>query len=168
MGRIRRRSGHGALQRARHRAGGHPQGGPGAEHLHLLHRFRPQDDGRYPGSISSKTMCAISTRYPSPATTSPKPAPTPSASWPSPWPTGSPTWSTTCPAACRLDSFGPNLSFFFSNGMDPEYTVIGRVARRIWSVALREKYGASVAQPDAQVPHPDLRPQPAQPGHSVQ
>jgi len=42
-----------------------------------------------------------------------------------------------------LDSFAPNLSFFFSNGMDPEYTVIGRVARRIWSVALREKYGAS-------------------------
>ena len=42
-----------------------------------------------------------------------------------------------------LDKFGPNLSFFFSNGMDPEYTVIGRVARRIWSVALREKYGAS-------------------------
>jgi isobutyryl-CoA mutase len=39
-----------------------------------------------------------------------------------------------------IDSFGPNLSFFFSNGMDPEYTVIGRVARRIWSIALREKY----------------------------
>ena len=42
-----------------------------------------------------------------------------------------------------LDHFGPNLSFFFSNGMDPEYTVIGRVARRIWSIAMREKYGAS-------------------------
>jgi methylmalonyl-CoA mutase len=42
-----------------------------------------------------------------------------------------------------LDSFCPNLSFFFSNGMDPEYTVIGRVARRIWAVALKEKYGAS-------------------------
>jgi len=42
-----------------------------------------------------------------------------------------------------LDSFGPNLSFFFSNGMEPEYTVIGRVARRIWAVAMREKYGAS-------------------------
>ncbi len=42
-----------------------------------------------------------------------------------------------------VDQFGPNLSFFFSNGMDPEYTVIGRVARRIWSVALREKYGAA-------------------------
>jgi methylmalonyl-CoA mutase len=42
-----------------------------------------------------------------------------------------------------LDSFAPNLSFFFSNGMDPEYTVIGRVARRIWSIAMREKYGGS-------------------------
>ena len=41
-----------------------------------------------------------------------------------------------------VDQFGPNLSFFFSNGMDPEYTVIGRVARRIWAIALREKYGA--------------------------
>jgi methylmalonyl-CoA mutase len=37
----------------------------------------------------------------------------------------------------RVDDFAPNLSFFFSNGMDPEYTVIGRVARRIWAVALR-------------------------------
>lgn len=43
-----------------------------------------------------------------------------------------------------VDSFAPNLSFFFSNGMDPEYTVIGRVARRIWSVAMREKYNGSV------------------------
>jgi methylmalonyl-CoA mutase len=39
-----------------------------------------------------------------------------------------------------IDRFGPNLSFFFSNGMDPEYTVIGRVARRIWAVAMRDKY----------------------------
>ncbi|WDN90149.1 isobutyryl-CoA mutase [Desulfosarcina sp. BuS5] len=42
-----------------------------------------------------------------------------------------------------VDTFAPSLSYFFSNGMDPEYTVIGRVARRIWSIALREKYGAS-------------------------
>lgn len=42
-----------------------------------------------------------------------------------------------------IDDFAPNLSFFFSNGMDPEYTVIGRVARRIWAVALRERYGAN-------------------------
>ncbi|MEM8995087.1 MAG: methylmalonyl-CoA mutase family protein [Acidobacteriota bacterium] len=41
-----------------------------------------------------------------------------------------------------INAFAPNLSFFFSNGMDAEYTVIGRVARRIWSVALRDKYGA--------------------------
>ncbi|MCP4682503.1 MAG: methylmalonyl-CoA mutase family protein [Desulfobacterales bacterium] len=40
-----------------------------------------------------------------------------------------------------LDEFAPNLSFFFSNGMDPEYTVIGRVARRIWSIAMKEMYG---------------------------
>jgi methylmalonyl-CoA mutase len=43
-----------------------------------------------------------------------------------------------------LESFAPNLSFFFSNGMDPEYTVIGRVARRIWAVAMRHLYGGSV------------------------
>ncbi|MET9216576.1 MULTISPECIES: fused isobutyryl-CoA mutase/GTPase IcmF [unclassified Nocardia] len=41
-----------------------------------------------------------------------------------------------------IDDFAPNLSFFFSNGMDPEYTVIGRVARRIWAVAMRDRYGA--------------------------
>ncbi|WP_422861530.1 methylmalonyl-CoA mutase family protein [Flagellimonas sp. W118] len=41
-----------------------------------------------------------------------------------------------------IDKFGPNLSFFFSNGVDPEYAVIGRVARRIWAKALKEKYGA--------------------------
>ena len=43
----------------------------------------------------------------------------------------------------HIDDFAPNLSFFFSNGMDPEYTVIGRVARSIWSVALRDLYGAN-------------------------
>ncbi len=42
-----------------------------------------------------------------------------------------------------INKFGPNLSFFFSNGIDPEYAVIGRVARRIWSKAMKEKYGAN-------------------------
>ncbi len=42
-----------------------------------------------------------------------------------------------------INDFAPNLSFFFSNGMDPEYSVIGRVARRIWAVAMRDKYGAN-------------------------
>ena len=43
----------------------------------------------------------------------------------------------------KIDDFAPNLSFFFSNGMDPEYSVINRVARRIWSIALRDIYGAN-------------------------
>jgi isobutyryl-CoA mutase len=43
----------------------------------------------------------------------------------------------------NIDDFAPNLSFFFSNGMDAEYTVIGRVARRIWAVAMRDRYGAN-------------------------
>ncbi len=42
-----------------------------------------------------------------------------------------------------IDEFAPNLSFFFSNGMDAEYSVLGRVARRIWAVAMRERYGAN-------------------------
>src|SRR3974377_2257181 len=42
-----------------------------------------------------------------------------------------------------VDDFAPNLSFFFSNGMEPEYTVLGRVARRIWAVAMRDRYGAN-------------------------
>ena len=43
----------------------------------------------------------------------------------------------------KIDDFAPNLSFFFSNGLDAEYTVIGRVARRIWAIAMRDKYGAN-------------------------
>ena len=43
----------------------------------------------------------------------------------------------------HIDDFAPNLSFFFSNGMDPEYNVMGRVARRIWAVAMKERYGAN-------------------------
>ncbi|WML50479.1 methylmalonyl-CoA mutase family protein [Neobacillus sp. PS3-34] len=43
----------------------------------------------------------------------------------------------------KIDDFAPNLSFFFSNGLDPEYTVIGRVARRIWATVMRDKYSAN-------------------------
>jgi methylmalonyl-CoA mutase len=43
----------------------------------------------------------------------------------------------------KIDDFAPNLSFFFSNGLDPEYSVIGRVARRIWAIAMRDRYGAN-------------------------
>ncbi len=68
----------------------------------------------------------------------------------------------------HIDDFAPNLSFFFSNGMDPEYTVMGRVARRIWAVAMKERYGANERSPEAQVPLPDQRPQPARAGDPVQ
>ncbi len=43
----------------------------------------------------------------------------------------------------RVDDFAPNLSFFFSNGLDPEYSVLGRVARRIWATTMRDRYGAN-------------------------
>jgi len=43
----------------------------------------------------------------------------------------------------HVDEFAPNLSFFFSNGMDPEYSVIGRVARKIWAISMRDRYGAN-------------------------
>ena len=43
----------------------------------------------------------------------------------------------------RIDDFAPNLSFFFSSGMEPEYSVMGRVARRIWAAAMRFRYGAN-------------------------
>jgi methylmalonyl-CoA mutase N-terminal domain/subunit len=68
----------------------------------------------------------------------------------------------------HIDDFAPNLSFFFSNGMDPEYTVLGRVARRIWAVAMKRALRRQRAQPEAQVPHPDQWPQPARAGDPVQ
>ncbi len=68
----------------------------------------------------------------------------------------------------KIDDFAPNLSFFFSNGMDPEYAVIGRVARRIWARAMRDLYGAGPRSPDAEVPHPDVGPQPARARDPVQ
>ena len=51
-------------------------------------------------------------------------------------------WKAIWPGALIVDDFAPNLSFFLSAGMDPEYTVLGRVARRIWAVTMRDRYGA--------------------------
>mgnify|MGYP003693876273 CR=1 FL=1 len=56
----------------------------------------------------------------------------------------------------KIDDFAPNLSFFFSYGMDPEYAVLGRVARRIWAVAMQRPLRRQRAQPEAQVPLADL------------
>ena len=49
-------------------------------------------------------------------------------------------WSTDLSRGMHIDDFAPNLSFFFSNGLEAEYSVIGRVARRIWAIAIRDKY----------------------------
>ena len=86
-------------QRARHRAGRHPQRRPGAEHLHFLHRIRAAHDGRRAGSSSARTPCATSTRCRSPVITSPRRARTRSRSWRSRWRTASPSSSTTWRAA---------------------------------------------------------------------
>ena len=56
-----------------------------------------------------------------------------------------------------INKFGPNLSFFFSNGIDPEYAVIGRVARRIWSKALAKKYGANARAPNVEISYSNFR-----------
>ena len=87
--------------RARHGAGRHPEGGPGAEHLHLLDRVRAQADGRRAGVVRRAAASATSTRCRSRATTSPRPGRTRSRSSPSRSPTASPTASTTCRGACR-------------------------------------------------------------------
>ena len=72
-------------------------------------------------------------------------------------------------ARMNINDFGPNLSFFFSNGVDPEYAVIGRVARRIWARAMRDfKIRRRRALAEAEVPHPDLGPQPARAGDRLQ
>ena len=77
------------------------------------------------------------------ATTSPRPARTRSASSRSRCRNGFTFVEAYLARGMHIDDFAPNLSFFFSNGMDPEYTVLGRVARRIWAVAMRDRYGAN-------------------------
>ena len=59
----------------------------------------------------------------------------------------------------NIDDFAPNLSFFFSNGMDPEYSVIGRVARRIWAKAMKYKYKANPAFANVEISYSNQWPQ---------
>ena len=67
-----------------------------------------------------------------------------------------------------IDDFAPNLSFFFSNGMDAEYTVLGRVARCILAVAMRDRYGAGERLQKLKVPRADLGPVAARAGDGLQ
>ena len=56
-----------------------------------------------------------------------------------------------------INEFAPNLSFFFSNGIDPEYAVIGRVARRIWAKAMKNKYGANEQSTNVEISYSNFR-----------
>ena len=107
------------------------------------HGVRAAADGRHPGVVHRDTRSATTTPSRSAATTSPRRARTRSRSSRSRSRTASRYVEYYLARGMTIDDFAPNLSFFFSNGLDPEYTVIGRVARRIWAVAMRERYGAN-------------------------
>ena len=129
-------------ERAGHGAGRHPQGGPGAEHLHLLHRVLAADDGRHPGVVHPHKVrnfysVSISGYHIAEAGANPI------SQLAFTLANGFTYVEAYLARGMAIDDFAPNLSFFFSNGMDAEYTVIGRVARRIWAIAMREKYGAN-------------------------
>jgi methylmalonyl-CoA mutase len=132
----------GARQRARHGAGRHPQGRPGPEHLHLLDRVRPEDDGRHPGVLRpprrEELLLGVDLRL-----SHRRGRREPDLQLAFTLANGFTFVEAYLARGMHIDDFAPNLSFFFSNGMDPEYTVIGRVARRIWAVAMKEKYGAN-------------------------
>ena len=102
------------------------------------------------------------------AITSPKRAPIRSASSRSRCRTASRSSRRISRAAWTSTTSRRTCRFFFSNGMDPEYSVLGRVARRIWAVAMKRPLRRERAQPEAQVPLPDQRPQPARAGNRVQ
>ncbi len=128
---------------ARHGAGRHPQGRPGTEHLHLFNRIRPAADGRHPGRISSSAevrnfySVSISGYHIAEAGANPI------SQLAFTLANGFTFVEYYLSRGMRIDDFAPNLSFFFSNGMDPEYAVIGRVARRIWSRTIRDKYAGN-------------------------
>ncbi len=128
--RGRRDPGRGAANGPGHGAGRHPQGGPGPEHLHLLDRVRPADDGRHPGVVRRRSevrnfySVSISGYHIAEAGANPI------SQLAFTLANGFTYVEAYLARGMAVDDFAPNLSFFFSNGMDPEYTVLGRVARR--------------------------------------
>jgi methylmalonyl-CoA mutase len=131
-----------AGQRARHGAGRHPEGRPGPEHLHLQHRVQPEGDGRHRRVLRAPRRAqlllgVISGYHIAEAGANPISQLAFTLS------NGFTFVEAYLARGMHIDDFAPNLSFFFSNGMDPEYTVLGRVARRIWAVAMRDRYGAN-------------------------
>jgi len=107
---------------ARHSAGRHSQRGPGAKYVHFLDRVRPANDGRRPTVFFSTTRCAISTRFRSAATTS-RAGANPVTQLAFTLANGFTLLEYYKSRGMPVDAFAPNLSFFFSNGLDPEYAV---------------------------------------------
>ena len=116
----------------------------GTEHLHLLHRVRAEDDGRRRRNSSCTTTgCGTSTAVSISGYHIAEAGANPISQLAFTLSNGFTFVEAYLARGMHIDDFAPNLSFFFSNGMDPEYTVLGRVARRIWAVAMRDKYGAN-------------------------
>ncbi len=158
----------GAVARARHGAGRHPQGRPGAEHLHLLDRIRAAHDGRRAAVLQRERTCSnfysvsISGYHIAEAGANPVTQLAFTLA------NGFTIVEYYLARGMKIDDFAPNLSFFFSNGMDAEYAVIGRVARRIWARAMQRHLQGRPAQPDVEVPHPDVGPFAARARNPVQ
>ncbi len=121
----------------------------GQEHLHLLHRVRPQDDGRHPGVFRPRAGAQL-LRCPSPATTSPRPGPTRSRNWPLRLANGFTYVEAYLARGMHIDEFAPNLSFFQRHGR-----VLGDRpgGPRIWAGMKHVRCQRALAE--AQVPHPD-------------
>ena len=134
----------GAGERARHGAGRHPEGGPGPEHLHLLHRVQPEGDGRHRRVLRAPPGAQLLLGRASAATTSPRPARTRSASSRSRSSNGFTFVEAYLARGMHIDDFAPNLSLLLlATAWTRSTRCSGRVARRIWAVAMRDRYGAN-------------------------
>jgi isobutyryl-CoA mutase len=136
-----RRSANGRCQRARHGAGRHPEGGPGAEHLHLLHRVLAEGDGRHPGVLHrprrAQLLLGVDLRL---SHRRGRREPDQPARLHARQRLHLRRGLPRARHAHRRLRAQPVVLLQQRHG--PEYTVLGRVARRIWAVAMRERYGA--------------------------
>ena len=132
-----------ALGGARHGAGRHPQGGSGAEHLHLLDRVRAAPDGRHPAVLHRPRRCGTSTRCRSPAITSPRPGRTRSRSSRSRSRTASRSSSTTCRAGCTSTTSRRTCRSSSRTAWTPSTRCSAASRAGSGRKAIRDKYGGN-------------------------
>ena len=142
--RVPELAGKNLADRARNRAGGHSEGGPGSEYLYLLHRVCAAHDGGRPAilrrSQNSQNYYSVSISGYHIAEAGANPITQLAFTLAN----GFTFAEYYLARGMNIDDFAPNFSFFFSNALDPEYTVLGRVARRIWAIArFKHRYRAS-------------------------